>query len=221
MGILNTLKKILHIGAVVVDDGLNKLISVELQLKAVEKDTIDALDKQAQNAVKLNAAKIEFDRNYDKAKQELTRMKTSCEVLKNNLVKQGKNPNEDEDMQLAAATYVEQKKLVDEMANQKESMDTMIKRVDKILKHLKLNKSVINMKATMLRQKITMYQNQALISESGMIDINNTFSEIDGIVQKMQDEQQAAQRVDAIVNGRDTAQVANDADVMNFIDSLS
>lgn len=221
MGIFNTLKKIFHIGAVVVDDGLKKLISVELQLKAVEKDTIDALDKQAENAVKLNAAKIEFDRNYDKAKQELTRMKTSCEVLKNNLVKQGKNPNEDEDMQLAAATYVEQKKLVDEMANQKDSMDTMIKRVDKILKHLKLNKSVIHMKSTMLRQKITMYQNQALISESGMIDINNTFSEIDGIVQKMQDEQQAAQRVDAIVNGRDTAQVANDADVMNFIDSLS
>ena len=53
-----------------------------------------------------------------------------------------------------------------------------------------------------------------------MVDINTTFGEVDELVQKMQFEQQAAQRVDDIVNGRETAQLANEADVDNFLNDL-
>jgi hypothetical protein len=76
------------------------------------------------------------------------------------------------------------------------------------------------MKADMLRQKIQLYKSKSVIDETGMVDINTTFGEVDELVQKMQFEQQAAQRVDDIVNGRETAQLANEADVDNFLNDL-
>ena len=61
---------------------------------------------------------------------------------------------------------------------------------------------------------------QAVIDETGMVDINTTFGEVDELVQKMQFEQQASQRVDDIVNGRETTQLANEAEVTSFLNDL-
>lgn len=220
MGIWNLIKKLFRIGQIKAENGLKKLIDAEAQLQIIEHDTIESLEKQKENAKKLEASKLEFDANFDKAQKDLTRMKTSCEVLKNKLIKEGKDYKEDDDMKLAAATYLEQQKLVAEFGRQKEEMDLMIQRVEKMLKHLKLNKNLVHMKADMLRQKIRLYESKAVIDESGMVDINTTFGEVDELVQKMQFEQQAAQRVDDIVNGRETAQLANEADVDNFLNAL-
>lgn len=220
MGIWNLIKKLFRIGQIKAENGLKKLIDAEAQLQIIEHDTIESLEKQKENAKKLEASKLEFDTNFDKAQKDLTRMKTSCEVLKNKLIKEGKDYKEDDDMKLAAATYLEQQKLVAEFGRQKEEMDLMIQRVEKMLKHLKLNKNLVHMKADMLRQKIRLYESKAVIDESGMVDINTTFGEVDELVQKMQFEQQAAQRVDDIVNGRETAQLANEADVDNFLNAL-
>ena len=220
MGIFNTLKKLFRIGQVKVENGLNKLISAEAQLEVIEHDTIAALEKQKENAKKLEVSKLEFDANFEKAKKELTRLKTSCEVLKNKLVSEGKDFKADDDMQLAAATYLEQQKLVEEFGRQKDEMDLTIKRVEKMLKHLKLNKNLVHMKADMLRQKIALYKSKAVIDETGMVDINTTFGEVDELVQKMQFEQQASQRVDDIVNGRETTQLANEAEVTSFLNDL-
>jgi hypothetical protein len=220
MGIWNTLKKLFRIGQIQVENGLQKLVSAEAQLQIIEHDTIDALEKQKANAQKLEASKLEFDSNFEKAQKDLTRLKTSCEVLKNKLIKEGKDYKEDDDMKLAAATYLEQQKLVEEFGRQKDEMDKMINRVEKMLKHLKLNKNLVHMKADMLRQKIRLYESKAVIDETGMVDINTTFGEVDELVQKMQFEQQAAQRVDDIVNGRETTQLANEADVDNFLNAL-
>jgi hypothetical protein len=220
MGIWNLIKKLFRIGQIKVENGLQKLVDAEAQLQIIEHDTIDALEKQRENAKKLEASKLEFDANFEKAQKDLTRMKTSCEVLKNKLIKEGKDYKEDDDMKLAAATYLEQQKLVAEFGRQKDEMDLMIKRVEKMLKHLKLNKNLVHMKADMLRQKIQLYKSKSVIDETGMVDINTTFGEVDELVQKMQFEQQAAQRVDDIVNGRETAQLANEADVDNFLNDL-
>jgi len=220
MGIWNLIKKLFRLGQIKAENGLKKLIDAEAQLQIIEHDTIESLEKQKENAKKLEASKLEFDANFDKAQKDLTRMKTSCEVLKNKLIKEGKDYKEDDDMKLAAATYLEQQKLVAEFGRQKEEMDLMIQRVEKMLKHLKLNKNLVHMKADMLRQKIRLYESKAVIDESGMVDINTTFGEVDELVQKMQFEQQAAQRVDDIVNGRETAQLANEADVDNFLNAL-
>ena len=197
MGIWNLIKKLFRIGQIKVENGLQKLVDAEAQLQIIEHDTIDALEKQRENA-----------------------KKTSCEVLKNKLIKEGKDYKDDDDMKLAAATYLEQQKLVAEFGRQKDEMDLMIKRVEKMLKHLKLNKNLVHMKADMLRQKIQLYKSKSVIDETGMVDINTTFGEVDELVQKMQFEQQAAQRVDDIVNGRETAQLANEADVDNFLNDL-
>ena len=220
MGIWNLIKKLFRIGQIKAENGLKKLIDAEAQLQIIEHDTIESLEKQKENAKKLEASKLEFDANFEKAQKDLIRMKTSCEVLKNKLISEKKDFKEDDDMKLAAATYLEQQKLVAEFGRQKEEMDLMIQRVEKMLKHLKLNKNLVHMKADMLRQKIRLYESKAVIDESGMVDINTTFGEVDELVQKMQFEQQAAQRVDDIVNGRETAQLANEADVDNFLNAL-
>lgn len=220
MGFWNALKKLFRFGAIKAESGLNKLLSVEAQLEIVKHDTLAAIDKQAENAKTLEKSKLQFDHDYEEAKKNLSRYKTNCEVLKNKLVAAGKDPNEDDDMKLAAATYIEQKKLMDEMDHQKEELEKMIGRVEKMLKHLKLNKNIVEMKSNMLKSKIQLYRNKAVIDETGMVDIDRTFGEIDGLVRDMQFEQQASQRVDDIVNGREESRLANDADVNDFINNL-
>ena len=85
MGIWNLIKKLFRIGQIKVENGLQKLVDAEAQLQIIEHDTIDALEKQKENAKKLEASKLEFDANFEKAQKDLTRLKTSCEVLKNKL----------------------------------------------------------------------------------------------------------------------------------------
>ncbi|HCJ14648.1 MAG TPA: hypothetical protein DHV77_05490, partial [Erysipelotrichaceae bacterium] len=65
------------------ESGLDKLISAETRVNTVLADTMDALNKQADNAKKLQASRLEFNDNLEKIRKEVTRFKTQCEVLRN------------------------------------------------------------------------------------------------------------------------------------------
>ena len=197
------------------ESGLDKLISAETRVNTVLADTMEALNKQADNAKKLQASRLEFNDNLEKIRKETTRFKTNCEVLKNKGVKK-----EDEDFQVAAMQYIEHKKMLEDLEAQQKEIDATWERVQKVLKQLNLNKSLLTAKAEMLKTKINMYKVMENISDSGLIDINNTFAEIDGMVSKMQYQNEASRNVDDLVNGRDTSNALKLAEVDDLFDSL-
>lgn len=197
------------------ESGLDKLISAETRVNTVLADTMEALNKQADNAKKLQASRLEFNDNLEKIRKETTRFKTNCEVLKNKGVKK-----EDEDFQVAAMQYIEHKKMLEDLEAQQKEIDATWERVQKVLKQLNLNKSLLTAKAEMLKTKINMYKVMENISDSGLIDINNTFAEIDGMVSKMQYQNEASRNVDDLVNGRDTSNALKMAEVDDLFDSL-
>ena len=197
------------------ESGLDKLISAETRVNTVLADTMDALNKQADNAKKLQASRLEFNDNLEKIRKETTRFKTQCEVLKN------KGATADsEEFQIAGTQYIEHKKMLDDLEAQKVEIDKTWERVQKALKQLNLNKSLLNAKAEMLKTKINMYKVMENITDSGLIDINNTFAEIDGMVSKMQYQNEASRAVDDIVNGRDTSNSMKVAEVDDLFNSL-
>ena len=197
------------------ESGLDKLISAETRVNTVLADTMEALNKQADNAKKLQASRLEFNDNLEKIRKETTRFRTNCEVLKNKGVKK-----EDEDFQVAAMQYIEHKKMLEDLEAQQKEIDATWERVQKVLKQLNLNKSLLTAKAEMLKTKINMYKVMENISDSGLIDINNTFAEIDGMVSKMQYQNEASRNVDDLVNGRDTSNALKMAEVDDLFDSL-
>jgi chromosome segregation ATPase len=197
------------------ESGLDKLISAETRVNTVLADTMDALNKQADNAKKLQASRLEFNDNLEKIRKETTRFKTQCEVLKNKGVKA-----EDEEFQIAGTQYLEHKKMLEDLEAQQKEIDKTWERVQKALKQLNLNKSLLTAKAEMLKTKINMYKVMENITDSGLVDINNTFAEIDGMVSKMQYQNEASRAVDDIVNGRDTSKSMQVAEVDDLFNSL-
>lgn len=106
------------------------------------------------------------------------------------------------------------------MSVQKDEIEKTWERVQKILKQLKLNKSLLHVKADALKTKIAMYRVMENISENGMLDINTTFEEIDGMVNKMSYENQASRTVDNIVNHREESSTFKNAEIDDFLNSL-
>ncbi len=220
MGIWNLIKKLFHFGAIKVENGLSKLLDAEKQLEIAKHDALEMIEKQRVNSVELEKQKLIFEQDFDKAEKELVRYKTNCEVLKNKLVKEHKDPATDPDMQMEASNYMDQQRHVDSMKQQKEELDKMVHRVEMLLKRFTYNKQRIEREAASLKMQIQMYRTQASISANGEVDIERTFGNITELVNSMKFEQQAAQRVDDIVNHREINNLANEADVSNFINSL-
>lgn len=220
MGIWKLIKKIFHLGAIKVENGLNQLLDAESKLQILEHDTKADLQKQKDIAEKLKVSKKKFDEQLEKAKNELTSCKTRCQVAKNKLVEAGQDPKTDDDFRFKVLALSEQQKLVDDMQKQKDENDKMMEKVDKNLRHLNLNIKTIELRANTLRQKIQLYQSRVTIDEAGMVDINATFSEVDEMVRNMQYEQEAHQEVNDIVNGREDAVTVKSMEVDNLIDSL-
>lgn len=209
------LGKFLHHLFVKAENGLDKLISVEARLETVIHDTEESLNKQVENAKKLEASRLEFSANFDKVTKEVARYKTRCEVLKRQGLK-----SEDDELRIAATQYIEHQKILEDMSVQKDEIEKTWERVQKILKQLKLNKSLLHVKADALKTKIAMYRVMENISENGMLDINTTFEEIDGMVNKMSYENQASRTVDNIVNHREESSTFKNAEIDDFLNSL-
>ena len=172
--------KFLHHLRVKAETGLDKLISAETRVNTVIHDTEEALNAQVANAKKLEASRLEFNANLENVRKEVTRFKTQCEVLKNKGLK-----NDDDELRIAAAQYIEHKKILDDLEVQQKEIEKTWERVQKILKQLKLNKSLLHVKADALKTKIAMYKVTENITEQGMVDIDTTFSEIDDMVNRM------------------------------------
>lgn len=198
------------------ESGLDKLISAEDRVNTVLADTLEALNKQTENAKKLEASRLEFKDNLKKITNETTRYKTQCEVLKH----KGVAPDSPE-FQIAGTQYLEHKKMQEELEAQAVEIDATWDRVQRALKTLNLNKSLLNAKAEMLKTKINMYKVMENISESGLVDINSTFTEIDSMVKTMQYQNEASRTVDNIVNGRETADTLKSAEMADLFDSLN
>lgn len=207
--------KFLHNLRVKAETGLDKLISAETRVNTVIHDTEEALNAQVANAKKLEASRLEFNANLEKVRKEVTRFKTQCEVLKNKGLK-----NDDDDLRIAAAQYIEHKKILDDLEIQQKEIEKTWERVQKILKQLKLNKSLLHVKADALKTKIAMYKVTENITEQGMVDIDTTFSEIDDMVNRMSFENQAAQHVTALVNNDQGDKIASDSSIEEFLNSL-
>lgn len=197
------------------ESGLDKLIDAETRVNTALQDTMENLNKQAENAKKLEASRLEFKANMKKIENETTRYKTNCEVLKNKGV-----AKESEEFQIAGMQYIEHKKMLEDLKNQEKQIDETWERVQKALKTLNLNKSLLNAKAEMLKTKINMYKVMENITDSGIVDINTTFAEVDEMVNKMQFQNEASRTVDNIVNGRDTSNAMKMAEVDDLFDSL-
>ena len=197
------------------ESGLDKLIDAETRVNTALQDTMENLNKQADNAKKLEASRLEFKANMKKIENETTRYKTNCEVLKNKGV-----AKESEEFQIAGMQYIEHKKMLEDLKNQEKQIDETWERVQKALKTLNLNKSLLNAKAEMLKTKINMYKVMENITDSGIVDINTTFAEVDEMVNKMQFQNEASRTVDNIVNGRDTSNAMKMAEVDDLFDSL-
>ena len=209
------LSKFFHHLFVKAESGLDKLIDSETRINTVIHDTEEALNAQVENAKKLEASRLEFNANYEKITKEVARFKTRCEVLKNKGLK-----NDDDELRIAAAQYLEHKKILEDMEVQKAEIDKTWERVQKMLKQLKLNKSLLHVKAEALRTKIAMYKVTENITESGIIDINTTFSEIETLVDKMSYTNQASRTVDDIVNNREDSSTFKNAEIDDFLDSI-
>jgi chromosome segregation ATPase len=197
------------------ESGLDKLIDAETRVNTALQDTMENLNKQAENAKKLEASRLEFKANMKKIENETTRYKTNCEVLKNKGV-----AKESEEFQIAGMQYIEHKKMLEDLKSQEKQIDETWERVQKALKTLNLNKSLLNAKAEMLKTKINMYKVMENITDSGIVDINTTFAEVDEMVNKMQFQNEASRTVDNIVNGRDTSNAMKMAEVDDLFDSL-
>ena len=209
------LSKFFHHLFVKAESGLDKLIDAETRINTVIHDTEEALNVQVENAKKLEASRLEFNANYEKITKEVTRFKTRCEILKNKGLK-----NDDDELRIAATQYLEHKKILEDMEVQKAEIDKTWERVQKMLKQLKLNKSLLHVKAEALRTKIAMYKVTENITESGIIDINTTFSEIESLVDKMSYTNQASRTVDDIVNNREDSSTFKNAEIDDFLDSI-
>lgn len=209
------LGKFFHHLFVKAESGLDKLIDAETRINTVIHDTEEALNVQVENAKKLEASRLEFNANYEKITKEVARFKTRCEVLKNKGLK-----NDDDELRIAATQYLEHKKILEDMEVQKAEIDKTWERVQKMLKQLKLNKSLLHVKAEALRTKIAMYKVTENITESGIIDINTTFSEIETLVDKMSYTNQASRTVDDIVNNREDSSTFKNAEIDDFLDSI-
>ncbi|HCJ14649.1 MAG TPA: hypothetical protein DHV77_05495 [Erysipelotrichaceae bacterium] len=110
--------------------------------------------------------------------------------------------------------------MLEDLEAQQKEIDKTWERVQKALKQLNLNKSLLTAKAEMLKTKINMYKVMENITDSGLVDINNTFAEIDGMVSKMQYQNEASRADDDIVNGRDTSKSMQVAEVDDLFNSL-
>ena len=209
------LSKFFHHLFVKAESGLDKLIDAETRINTVIHDTEEAWNVQVENAKKLEASRLEFNANYEKITKEVARFKTRCEVLKNKGLK-----NDDDELRIAATQYLEHKKILEDMEVQKAEIDKTWERVQKMLKQLKLNKSLLHVKAEALRTKIAMYKVTENITESGIIDINTTFSEIESLVDKMSYTNQASRTVDDIVNNREDSSTFKNAEIDDFLDSI-
>lgn len=209
------LSKFFHHLFVKAESGLDKLIDAETRINTVIHDTEEALNVQVENAKKLEASRLEFNANYEKITKEVARFKTRCEVLKNKGLK-----NDDDELRIAATQYLEHKKILEDMEVQKAEIDKTWERVQKMLKQLKLNKSLLHVKAEALRTKIAMYKVTENITESGIIDINTTFSEIETLVDKMSYTNQASRTVDDIVNNREDSSTFKNAEIDDFLNLI-
>lgn len=158
---------------------------------------------------------MEFNANLENVRKEVTRFKTQCEVLKNKGLK-----NDDDELRIAAAQYIEHKKILDDLEVQQKEIEKTWERVQKILKQLKLNKSLLHVKADALKTKIAMYKVTENITEQGMVDIDTTFSEIDDMVNRMSYENQASRTVDDLVNGKESSTTFKNAEIDDFLDNL-
>jgi phage shock protein A len=209
------LSKFFHHLKVKTESGLDKLISAEDRINTIIQDTEEALTAQVANAKKLEASRLEFNANLEKVKKEVTRFKTQCEVLKN----KGMKP-EDDELRIAAAQYLEHKKILDDLENQQKEIEKTWERVQKILKQLKLNKSLLHVKADALKTKIAMYKVTENITEAGLIDIDTTFNEVDEMVNRMSYENQASRTVDDLVNGKSNETAFKNAEIDDFLSKL-
>ena len=207
--------KFFHHLRVKAESGLDKLISAEDRVNTVIHDTEEALNAQVANAKKLEASRLEFNANLEKVRKEVTRFKTQCEVLKNKGLK-----NDDDELRIAAAQYIEHKKILDDLEVQQKEIEKTWERVQKILKQLKLNKSLLHVKADALKTKIAMYKVTENITEQGMLDIDTTFTEIDDMVNRMSYENQASRTVDDLVNGKESSTAFKNAEIDDFLDNL-
>lgn len=198
------------------ESGLDKLITAEDRINLIIRDTENALDLQVINAKKLEASRLEFTANLTNMENRVNQFKHQCEVLKKTGV-----PNDNDDLRIAATQYLENKKILDDLYTQKNELDEMWDRVQKMLRQLKLNKALLYVKAEALKTKIHMYELTKNITDSGVIDIDTTFNEINEVVNKIQYENEASRKVDNIVNGHEEQSVTfTNAEVDNFLNSL-
>ena len=103
---------------------------------------------------------------------------------------------------------------------QQKQIDETWERVQRALKRLNLNKSLLTAKADMLKTKINMYKVMENINDTGLIDIDNIFSEVDGMVSRMQYENEASRAVDDIVNGRESSNTMKTAELDSLFNEL-
>lgn len=209
------LSSLFHIFKVKTETALDKLISVETKLDVALKDNLDALEKQKENSKKLFSAEEKFNFELEKVRKEVSRYKTQVEVMKNRGLKK-----EDDDMRIAAAQYLEHKNMLEDLEKQGEQIKAQSIKVEKILKRLNLNKALLETKASALRTKIEFYRISENITDDGVIDMDNTFNDIDEIIRNMEYDQNASRRVNDLVNGSARPQSAKDAELDAFIDNL-
>lgn len=208
-------------GAVQVNNGMDKLYDAQKRLQVVEAETLLALDKQEENAKKVHSSIFALKDELEKAKNDEKRFKTTCTVIKNRLVKEGKDWQSDDELLAAGQIAQEQAKFVQDLEKNVADMEAMGKRVDKMLSKLKANKLLVKTKARILASKINYYKNMSAIDENGNLDIDSVFSDIDSAVQTMEYDSKASAHVNSIVNGQNSAEaVASDADVLNYLDNL-
>lgn len=208
------LGKLFHIFKVKAENGLDKLVSAETKLEVALADNMAALERQKGNSKTLFAAQRKFQDELEKVRKESVRYKTQVEVLKNKGLKK-----EDDDMRLAVAQYLENKKLLEDLELQEKQINLQAEKVEKMLKKLNLNKALLESKAAALKTKIEFYKISSNITEEGLVDIDNMFEEVDSMVKDMEYLQDADRRVTDLVKGNTTTS-ARDAEIDSFIDSL-
>lgn len=223
MGILSKLGQLFHHMSVKAESAIDKLITAEMKIETILHDTEVALDKQKENAKTLFSTHAQFKENLSKLEKDVTRYKTRCEVLKRQVENEKDEKTKEslsDDLRIAAAQYLENKNIYDDLVEQEKELTQNEVRVEKMLKNLRLNKSLAETKAAALKTKITMYKSIENINENGVIDINTTFSEVDEMVNKMKFDMDASRKVDAIVNGKEDTMTVSNPEIDDFIASL-
>lgn len=198
---------------------LDKLVTSKEKLDTVKHDLLKQLVKQKEDAINLFASQERMTDDLTSLEAKLKSYKAAAKDLKKQLEAKPESAALKSKLQVAAVKYVETESVFKDLKSQEKAMNLAVEKAENALRMLNTNKLIIDAKEESLNMKINLYQNMKNISETGVIDINRSFEEIDKVIKDIKYEVNANTKAEELVH-EDDDKSYNSSDVEDFISKL-